>query len=239
MIVKNCASWVSHSSVKVPIEVVYGRPVVRGHPPRESENTDLNPPDGDDLTDEEDWRVLNRPYKCAVIGCGKRYKNSNGIKYHNLHGHKNDTLITHDDGSVSLSTDITTIKRIVMFKPYVCPLCVIPKASWFTRKPSIEPPPFDEDIRPPQIFPPQYNSIPGVTNYSERYEEYMHAKESSSGDGESESTLSGSSSTAETDSTNSGNNDLLASESIVDSNMNNEVPIPVGTSEEGRPIFSH
>jgi hypothetical protein len=27
------------------------------------------------------------PYKCNVLGCPKAYKNANGLKYHNEHGH--------------------------------------------------------------------------------------------------------------------------------------------------------
>lgn len=30
-----------------------------------------------------------RPYKCAIQGCPKRYKNSNGLKYHMTHKHPN------------------------------------------------------------------------------------------------------------------------------------------------------
>ncbi|KAF9925833.1 Transcriptional regulator of ribosomal biogenesis protein [Linnemannia zychae] len=29
----------------------------------------------------------NKPYRCSVTGCDKAYKNPNGLKYHNLHGH--------------------------------------------------------------------------------------------------------------------------------------------------------
>ncbi|CAM0137826.1 unnamed protein product [Umbelopsis sp. WA50703] len=29
----------------------------------------------------------NKPFKCTVPGCEKAYKNPNGLKYHNLHGH--------------------------------------------------------------------------------------------------------------------------------------------------------
>eukprot|EP00123_Amoebidium_parasiticum_P006679 comp17575_c1_seq2/m.17199 comp17575_c1_seq2/g.17199 ORF comp17575_c1_seq2/g.17199 comp17575_c1_seq2/m.17199 type:complete len:122 (-) comp17575_c1_seq2:706-1071(-) len=35
-------------------------------------------------------RWQDRPYVCPVPGCGKRYKNPNGIKYHSLHGHTGD-----------------------------------------------------------------------------------------------------------------------------------------------------
>ncbi|KAJ1919392.1 Transcriptional regulator of ribosomal biogenesis proteins [Mycoemilia scoparia] len=31
----------------------------------------------------------NKPYRCTVPGCDKAYKNPNGLKYHNLHGHCN------------------------------------------------------------------------------------------------------------------------------------------------------
>ncbi|KAG2184007.1 hypothetical protein INT44_009018 [Umbelopsis vinacea] len=29
----------------------------------------------------------NKPFRCSVQGCDKAYKNPNGLKYHNLHGH--------------------------------------------------------------------------------------------------------------------------------------------------------
>lgn len=32
-------------------------------------------------------KTLERPYICPVPGCGKSYKNPNGLKYHALHGH--------------------------------------------------------------------------------------------------------------------------------------------------------
>lgn len=31
----------------------------------------------------------DKPYKCKVQGCDKAYKNPNGLKYHNEHGHCN------------------------------------------------------------------------------------------------------------------------------------------------------
>ncbi|KAJ1985461.1 Transcriptional regulator of ribosomal biogenesis proteins [Dimargaris cristalligena] len=31
--------------------------------------------------------VREKPYRCPIEGCGKSYKNPNGLKYHNLHGH--------------------------------------------------------------------------------------------------------------------------------------------------------
>ncbi|ORX60619.1 hypothetical protein DM01DRAFT_1332745 [Hesseltinella vesiculosa] len=37
----------------------------------------------------------DKPYKCPVDGCDKAYKNPNGLKYHNQHGHC--SLITEDE----------------------------------------------------------------------------------------------------------------------------------------------
>jgi len=31
--------------------------------------------------------IASKPYRCSVPGCDKAYKNPNGLKYHNLHGH--------------------------------------------------------------------------------------------------------------------------------------------------------
>ncbi|KAG2184087.1 hypothetical protein INT44_009102 [Umbelopsis vinacea] len=38
----------------------------------------------------------DKPYKCPVAGCDKAYKNPNGLKYHNQHGHCN--LVSSEDG---------------------------------------------------------------------------------------------------------------------------------------------
>lgn len=37
---------------------------------------------------EEESSSKERPYVCTVEGCGKSYKNPNGLKYHALHGHE-------------------------------------------------------------------------------------------------------------------------------------------------------
>lgn len=47
----------------------------------------------------------DKPYKCSVKGCDKAYKNPNGLKYHNQHGHCN--LLNEDDESL-------------ISKPYQC-----------------------------------------------------------------------------------------------------------------------
>ncbi|KAI8342160.1 hypothetical protein BC941DRAFT_415551 [Chlamydoabsidia padenii] len=49
----------------------------------------------------------DKPYKCPVEGCDKAYKNPNGLKYHNEHGHCN--LATDDSENVAS-------------KPYQCTL---------------------------------------------------------------------------------------------------------------------
>ncbi|ORZ25927.1 hypothetical protein BCR42DRAFT_401225 [Absidia repens] len=41
----------------------------------------------------------DKPYKCAVQGCSKSYKNPNGLKYHNQHGHCN--LVTDEIENVA------------------------------------------------------------------------------------------------------------------------------------------
>ena len=35
----------------------------------------------------EGTRIVNRLYWCKVDGCGKKYKNLNGLKYHSTHAH--------------------------------------------------------------------------------------------------------------------------------------------------------
>ncbi|CAO3630724.1 unnamed protein product [Mucor fragilis] len=41
----------------------------------------------------------DKPYKCPVSGCDKAYKNPNGLKYHNQHGHCN--LLDEDNDSIA------------------------------------------------------------------------------------------------------------------------------------------
>ncbi|CAO3621589.1 unnamed protein product [Cunninghamella echinulata] len=41
----------------------------------------------------------DKPYKCPVQGCDKAYKNPNGLKYHNQHGHCN--LVTDENENVA------------------------------------------------------------------------------------------------------------------------------------------
>jgi hypothetical protein len=41
-------------------------------------------------SDDEDGNSNERPYICQVTGCGKTYKNPNGLKYHTQHGHDRD-----------------------------------------------------------------------------------------------------------------------------------------------------
>ncbi|KAL0079799.1 C2H2-type zinc finger transcription factor [Phycomyces blakesleeanus] len=41
----------------------------------------------------------DKPYKCPVFGCDKAYKNPNGLKYHNQHGHCN--LVSDESENVA------------------------------------------------------------------------------------------------------------------------------------------
>lgn len=41
----------------------------------------------------------DKPYRCTVPGCDKAYKNPNGLKYHNLHGHCTNTANGENDRS--------------------------------------------------------------------------------------------------------------------------------------------
>ncbi|KAI8605137.1 hypothetical protein EDD21DRAFT_284979, partial [Dissophora ornata] len=47
----------------------------------------------------------NKPYRCSVPGCDKTYKNPNGLKYHNQHGHSSTGLGEADNPDA---------------RPYVC-----------------------------------------------------------------------------------------------------------------------
>ncbi|KAF9274988.1 hypothetical protein BGZ68_000201 [Mortierella alpina] len=49
---------------------------------------------------------VDKPYRCMVNGCDKAYKNPNGLKYHNQHGHCSASGLSDADGPES--------------KPYVC-----------------------------------------------------------------------------------------------------------------------
>lgn len=49
---------------------------------------------------------VDKPYRCTVSGCDKAYKNPNGLKYHNQHGHCSASGLSDAEGPES--------------KPYVC-----------------------------------------------------------------------------------------------------------------------
>lgn len=55
---------------------------------------------------DEQGNKIEKPYKCSYPGCDKAYKNPNGLKYHNIHG--------HNDGEDDLDMAVR------MMKPYVC-----------------------------------------------------------------------------------------------------------------------
>lgn len=69
-----------------------------------------------------------KPFKCPVIGCEKTYKNQNGLKYHRLHGHQNQTLKENDDGTFSIidpesNTPYLDGAGMEKDKPYRCEVC--------------------------------------------------------------------------------------------------------------------
>lgn len=50
------------------------------------------------------------------------------------------------------------------------------RAILFARQPSIAPPPFDADVRPPELLPPQYDlAKEDKDQYERRYEEYLNS----------------------------------------------------------------
>ncbi|CAO3572924.1 unnamed protein product [Mortierella alpina] len=71
-----------------------------------------------------------KPYRCAVPGCDKAYKNPNGLKYHNLHGHSSSSTSSSSSSSSSSSAAGTSASgdatggtgdgEGVENKPYVC-----------------------------------------------------------------------------------------------------------------------
>ncbi|KAF9927967.1 hypothetical protein BGZ67_007223 [Mortierella alpina] len=66
----------------------------------------------------------NKPYRCAVPGCDKAYKNPNGLKYHNLHGHSSSSSSSSSATSSSCAGSgdgtVTGDGEGVENKPYVC-----------------------------------------------------------------------------------------------------------------------
>lgn len=66
--------------------------------------------------------VVDKPYKCPVLGCDKAYKNQNGLKYHKAHG--NCATTTHHHSYKSESGDITVhMMPQIENKPYRCEMC--------------------------------------------------------------------------------------------------------------------
>lgn len=62
-----------------------------------------------DLREEEEEEAEDvRPYVCNLKGCGKTYKNANGLKYHLTHAHPD-----HDGSSLITAIPLTTIEAAV------------------------------------------------------------------------------------------------------------------------------
>lgn len=73
-------------------------------------------------------RGEHKPFKCPVIGCDKTYKNQNGLKYHRIHGHQNQTLHLNDDGTYSVIDPLSNAPypegvEFEKDKPYRCEVC--------------------------------------------------------------------------------------------------------------------
>ncbi|CAN6624208.1 hypothetical protein TRVA0_009S03004 [Trichomonascus vanleenenianus] len=73
-------------------------------------------------------RGEHKPFKCPVIGCDKTYKNQNGLKYHRLHGHQNQTLLLNEDGTYSIIDPLSNTPYpegmgMEKDKPYRCEVC--------------------------------------------------------------------------------------------------------------------
>lgn len=106
-----------------------------GHAARTRANTTANSTDLDRMYIDDPARHLYvmenedyKPFKCPVIGCEKTYKNQNGLKYHRLHGHQNQTLKENDDGSYSIIDPESNTPYLLgagmdKDKPYRCEKC--------------------------------------------------------------------------------------------------------------------
>lgn len=73
-------------------------------------------------------REEHKPFKCPVIGCEKTYKNQNGLKYHRMHGHQNQTLHLNEDGTYSIMDPLSNQPYpegmgMEKDKPYRCEVC--------------------------------------------------------------------------------------------------------------------
>lgn len=53
----------------------------------------------------EEIKVAHRPYWCKIHGCGKKYKNLNGLKYHARISHPNRHFKTEVKGHVGANLD--------------------------------------------------------------------------------------------------------------------------------------
>lgn len=64
--------------------------------------------------------AYDKPYVCKEQGCGKTYKNANGLKYHKIHGHCEGTTID-DDQLCNLSLfDTSNFLAYKLQRPYEC-----------------------------------------------------------------------------------------------------------------------
>lgn len=110
-------------------------PLAASQPPRRAAPQQQLDPDADSMYIDDPARHLYvmeneeyKPFKCPVIGCEKTYKNQNGLKYHRLHGHQNQTLKENEDGTFSIidpesNTPYLDGAGMEKDKPYRCEVC--------------------------------------------------------------------------------------------------------------------
>ncbi|KAI9269805.1 hypothetical protein BY458DRAFT_184260 [Sporodiniella umbellata] len=71
---------------------------------------ELGPPDLHYFSSEALYQTCDdgqdKPYKCQMTGCDKAYKNPNGLKYHQMHGHTEEDVLSEAERDAQ--------------KPYVC-----------------------------------------------------------------------------------------------------------------------
>ncbi|CAH6720210.1 hypothetical protein CLIB1444_03S06854 [[Candida] jaroonii] len=112
------------------------------HTPQTPQQLSQTPSESGSPMDEDDLMYIDdpsrhlyvmennedKPFKCPVIGCDKNYKNQNGLKYHRLHGHQNQTLQENPDGTISVidpesNTPYLDASALEKDKPYRCEVC--------------------------------------------------------------------------------------------------------------------
>ncbi|KAM9889580.1 hypothetical protein OXX79_012056 [Metschnikowia pulcherrima] len=116
-------------------------PSISGHPSSQSDRGSVRARNASSMGEDDSMYIDDparhlyvmeneeyKPFKCPVIGCEKTYKNQNGLKYHRLHGHQNQTLKENEDGTISIidpesNTPFLDGAGMEKDKPYRCEVC--------------------------------------------------------------------------------------------------------------------